>query len=60
MITLADCRKIDPRLEKMSDEELKKVIDLLYGLGELALESYFNVSKYPRGVSGLNNGNMPK
>lgn len=60
MITPADCRKINPDLADKSDEELEKVIALLYGLGELALKSYFRDSKYLRGVSGHNNDNMPK
>lgn len=60
MITLDDCRKIDPSLRHMSDEELKKVLETLYGLGALALESYSNVSKNPDGVSGLTNTDMRK
>ena len=60
MITPADCRKLNPDLESKTDEELQEVIELLYGLGELALESYFDGSKNLRGVSRLNNNDMPK
>jgi hypothetical protein len=38
----------------MSDEDLKKILETLYGLGNLSLDSYFRVSKNRRGVSGLN------
>lgn len=58
MITPEDCRKIDPSLAHMSDEELKEMLDTLYGLGDLALESYLRVSKNRRRVSRLNDGDM--
>jgi hypothetical protein len=60
MITPEDCRKIDPSLAHLSDEDLKKILATLYGLGNLALDSYLNVSKNRRGVSGLNNDNVRK
>ena len=60
MITPAECRKLNPELENKTDEELQQVIELLYGLGGLALESYFSGSKNLRGVSRLTNNDMPK
>lgn len=60
MISLEEMRKIEPKLIEKSDEELIKIRDLLYGLAKLSLESYFDVSKNLRGVSGLKNDNMPK
>lgn len=50
MISIEKCRKIDPGLKHLNDEELTKARDLLYELGQLALESYLankNVSKNP-------------
>lgn len=40
MISIADCRKLDPRLEKMSDEEVTKIRDSLYELGQLAFDTW--------------------
>ena len=44
-ITPDDCRRITPELSDMSDEKLEEAIKTLYGLGELALESYFDKEK---------------
>ncbi len=60
MITPNDCRKIDPSLVDVSDEDLKEVIKTLYGLGDIALDSYFSVSKNRRRVSGLTEEDMQK
>lgn len=60
MITPADCRKIDPALANVSDKELVEILETLYGLGELALDSYLTVSKNRRGVPGLSNEKMQK
>lgn len=49
MITPADCRKIDPALANVSDKELVEILETLYGLGELAIDSYLTVSKNRRG-----------
>lgn len=38
MISLDECRKLDSRLEKMSDEEVRKIRDSLYELGQLAFD----------------------
>ncbi len=58
MISLEQCRKIDPKLSRLSDEELTRVRDLLYEFGFLALETFMedksgskNV-EFPRGVNG--------
>lgn len=40
MLTLEQCREIDPRLNDLSDEEAQRIIDDLYGLAELALDSW--------------------
>ncbi len=58
MITPEDCRKIDPSLADVSDEDLGEIIKTLYGLGEIGLRSYFRVSKNRRGVSGLTKEDM--
>jgi hypothetical protein len=60
MITPEDARIIDPSLAHYSDEDLKKILHTLYGLGELALELYVSVSKNCRRVSGLNDEDMRK
>lgn len=60
MITPKDARIIDPSLAHYSDDELKKILSTLYGLGELALESYCSVSKNRRRVSGLNDEDVRK
>jgi polyhydroxyalkanoate synthesis regulator phasin len=38
MLTLEECRKIDPRLNDLPDEEAKRIIDDLYKLAQLALD----------------------
>lgn len=40
MLTLEECRKIDPRLNDLPEEEAQRIIDDLYGLAELALDSW--------------------
>ena len=40
MISIEECRKLDPRLEKMSDEEVRKIRDSLYELGQLAFDTW--------------------
>jgi hypothetical protein len=53
MISLEQCRQIEPDLEKLSDEEVTKVRNLLYGLGELVFETWDdkrNDSKKQRGL----------
>lgn len=53
-------RKLEPKLQDKSDEEILKIRDLLYGLAGLALESCIDVSNNLRGVSRHNSINMPK
>lgn len=54
MLTPAQCRKLDPATKNLSDEELEVILCGLYGLGNLALESWFEVKennlKNPLGV----------
>lgn len=53
MLTLEQCRQIDPELNKLSDEELVKVRDALYKLGQIIFDDWRTEtygSKYPVGV----------
>lgn len=61
MISLNELRKIDPRLEKIPDEELIKIRHSLYSLGQLALEAFIEQktgSKLPLRVYGLQNDDV--
>ena len=40
MLSLEHLRKIDPRLEKLTDEQLEGVRAKLYDLGQLAFETW--------------------
>lgn len=59
MISLEKLREIEPALEKVSDEELIIIRDLLYAQGQLAFEMWLEEqesqsgSKNPLGVRGL-------
>ena len=58
MISIEELRKIDPEMENLSDEELTKVREMLYSLGQLAFDSWLednDGSKNPVGVCGLIN-----
>ena len=52
MISLEEMRKIDPRLLEMPDEEVKKIRDYLYQLGNLAFDTWLEkkVPKSPLGI----------
>ncbi len=54
MLSIAQCRKIDPELYGMTDEELEGVLVSLYALGHLSFDLWAAsrecVSKYPLGV----------
>lgn len=58
MISLEQCRKIDPKLDNLSDEKLTHIRDLLYEFGYLAMETYIEDKsgskniEFPRGVNG--------
>ena len=41
MLTLAQCRLSDPRLARLSDEELLKVRAELYNFAKLGLQDFF-------------------
>jgi hypothetical protein len=63
MITIEQCRKIDPRLELLTDEQVTKIRDGLYALGELAFETWLEEecsSNVRPGVDGLNNAVVPE
>ncbi len=52
MISLEQCRKIEPSLNGLSDEELTEVRNALYELGNIAFKTWQN-NKFPsfhRGV----------
>ena len=53
MLTLEQCRQIDPELNKISDEELIKIRAALYELGEIIFDDWITEradSKYPTKV----------
>jgi|GEM_PF-1340856 len=51
MLTLEQCRTIDPTLADLSDEELRSVRDALYDLAYTALDEFKEVgSKFPNGL----------
>lgn len=53
MLTLQECRQIDPRLNELSDEELSKVLNALYQLGQIIFDDWLTEkhgSNYPVGV----------
>jgi len=53
MLTLEQCRQIDPKLNKLSDEELIKVRAALYELGQIIFDDWVTekpVPSHPVGV----------
>ena len=40
MISLDECRKIQPELADLPDEEVSKIRELMYGLGQLVFETW--------------------
>jgi hypothetical protein len=56
MLTIEQCREIDPRLKNLPDELVEKIRDSLYALGQLAFDEWVedrNVSKIPVGIAPL-------
>ncbi|MEI6296076.1 MAG: hypothetical protein WCO84_00315 [bacterium] len=56
MIDLQKCRQIAPELSDISDEDLQKILDSLYELGNLAFDVWIDKnksSKYPHRSNGL-------
>lgn len=45
MLNLEEIRKIDPKFREITDEELVKIRDLLYGLANLAMDSYIDTKQ---------------
>lgn len=61
MISIEKLREIDPSLQKISDEELTVIRNLLYAQGQLIFEMWLEKqtgSKNPVGVHGLPEINM--
>jgi hypothetical protein len=40
MLSLEQCRKIDPNLNDVPDQELEAALLVLYGLGKIALDKW--------------------
>lgn len=54
MLSLKECRKIDPSLSARTDAEILEIRDQLYAVAEMAYEEWRKIkqsSKIPRGVS---------
>lgn len=63
MLSVEQLRKIDPDLNKLSDEEVLQVRDIFYDLGQIIYEDYSKKedSKNPVGVlRGLEKGSKLK
>lgn len=59
MISVEKCRELLPDSDPLSDEEVLKVCDQLYEVGQLAFESYLNSkngSKNPERLLSRENG----
>lgn len=41
MLSIEECRELIPDSEKFNDKQIEDIRENLYGLAELALESYF-------------------
>jgi microsomal dipeptidase-like Zn-dependent dipeptidase len=41
MLSLEKCRELIPHEKELTDEQIEEIRETLYGLAELALESYF-------------------
>lgn len=52
MMSLDQCRKVDPSLNGLSDEELTEVRNALYELGNIAFKTWQN-KKFPNFHHGL-------
>ncbi len=52
MMSLDQCRKVDPSLNGLSDEELTVVRNALYELGNIAFKTWQN-KKFPNFHHGL-------
>jgi hypothetical protein len=53
MLTLEQCRKTDPRLSDLSDEEIATAREILYDLAELAIRDFL---RNKAGFQPLNDG----
>ncbi|MBP6948713.1 MAG: hypothetical protein KBB50_01400 [Candidatus Pacebacteria bacterium] len=52
MISLEQCRKIDPSLGNLTDAELTEIRNALYELGNIAFKTWQN-NKFPNFSRGL-------
>lgn len=53
MLSLEECRKIDPTLNELTDEQVREIRDALYEFGQLAIDLWLDAkggSKNPLGV----------
>lgn len=53
MLSLEECRKIDPSLKDCSDDQVREIRDALYEFGKLAIDLWLDAkggSKNPLGV----------
>ncbi len=57
MLSYKQCRRIDPRLKDLTDEEIREVLSRLYDIAELAMNDWFKKkggSKNPTAVVRIN------
>lgn len=40
MLSVEECREIDPKLNDLTDEQVREIRDALYDLGQLAIEDW--------------------
>lgn len=57
MLTIEQCRKIQPELRDLTDEEVLEVINDMYGIGELAFEKW-QQDRVPKISNGILQKNM--
>lgn len=53
MITLQQARRIAPELNHLSDRELQRILDLLYALADLAIDTYLAEQPGSKPGSGI-------
>lgn len=53
MLSLEQCRGIDPNLKNVPDDELAAALTALYGFGELAMEEFRENQRVPKIPFGL-------
>ena len=53
MLTLEQCRQIDPKLNKLSDEELLRVLAALYELAGIIFDDWATEERVPSHPVGV-------